>query len=100
MIETAHVENIINEGSKEETLNTIFMPPAPRQIIKFFDFMQAHITLVSDGMGVGLRETREGISKLLNESGYDYEVYQPFIEEFENKLLNQHYDAQEKNKNS
>jgi len=100
MVEDARVEDIIKPGSKEETLNAVFLPEAPRQVIKFFNFMQSHITLQSNGMGVELRESKEGLVKLLEKEGYDYSIYQNFIDTYENKLLEQHYEAQEDKKTS
>lgn len=93
MVEAAIVDDILDPGSAEEKLSTIFPPDASMHALKFFDFMQTHITLQSNGMGVSLRESRGGIVKLMEKEGYDYPIYQNFITNFENKLLAQHYDT-------
>ena len=98
MIETAIVDDLIEPGSVKERLNAVFLPAAPREAIRFFNFMQTHISLASNGMGVGLRESKEGLAILLKKAGYDYQVYESFIDSFEDKLLKQHYDAQDKKK--
>jgi len=96
MIETARVDNIIRPGSAEERLNAVYLPEAPPHVTKFFQFMQTHITLASNGMGVGLRENKNDIAQLMKKLGYDYAIYQNFVEDFESKLLKQHYDEQDK----
>jgi len=95
MIEGAKVDDLIESGSAKDRLNAVFLPPAPLEVIKFFRFMQSHITLQSNGMGVSLRESRDGLAKLMKRQGYDYEIYQPFIEEFEEKLMKQFHDSRE-----
>ena len=98
MIEKARVDDLIEPGSVKERLNAVFLPAAPREAIRFFNFMQTHISLASNGMGVGLRESKEGLASLLEKEGYDYPIYENFIDSFENKLLKQYYDAQDKKK--
>jgi len=98
MVETAKVDNLIRPGSAEERLNTIFLPNAPREAIRFFNFMQTHISLESNGMGVALRESKSDLAYLLEKEGYDYSIYQSFIDSYENKLLKQHYDSIDKKK--
>jgi hypothetical protein len=93
MINTATVEEIIHPNSKTETLNLVFFPPTPREVVKFFNFMQVHITLTGGDMGISFRETKYSLAKLMEKMGYDYEVYQPFIEEYEQKLLTQYHET-------
>jgi len=98
MLDEAKVEDLINPGSSEDKLNAVYLPEAPREVIRFFNFMQNHITLESNGMGVGLRENRHNIAELMKKNGYDYPIYESFIDDFEDKLLSQHYENKDKDK--
>lgn len=100
MIEKAIVEDLISPGSKKETLESIFPPFAPPRVREFFNFMRTHITLESKGMGVGFRESRFSLSELLEKKGFDYRVYEVFINAFEDKLLKQYSESQPKISNS
>jgi hypothetical protein len=86
------VQDLILPGSKKETLHAVMLPDAPNEVVKFFSWLKTHIQLASTGMGVSLRESKSDLVRLLKQEDYDYPVYQNFIEEFENKLLNQHHE--------
>ena len=98
----AKADELVMPGSKEETINLIFLPFAPAQVINFFTFMQDHIKLdvtdVSMGgsVSVRFRENRSGLADLMQKEGYEYIVYKTFVDEFEEKLLSQHYDSTNK----
>lgn len=68
------------------------MPPSSSEALKLFKFMQNHIELESNGMSVSLRHDRQSLSCLLEKEGFDYIMVQDFIDEYESKLLNQHYE--------
>lgn len=74
------------------------MPETPTEVLRFWHLLRDHIVLKSNGMGVELRESREGLSKLLQQHDYDYEIYKPFIDDYEDHLLEQHFKEQEKKK--
>ena len=103
MVTEAKVEELITPGSKTETLNAIFLPVVPKYVLNFFNFMQDHIKLnvtdVSMGGSVSVRfkENRSGLSSLMEKEGYEYAIYRTFVDEFEDKILEQHYDALDKN---
>lgn len=92
IIEKAIVDEIITPGSQKDKLDAVYMPPSSQEAIKLFKFMQNHIELQSNGMGVSLRHDRQNISSLLEKEGFDYVMVQDFIDEYESKLLNQHYE--------
>lgn len=102
MVLEAKADDIVTPGSREETINAIFLPFAPPQALNFFNFMQNHITLdttdisMSGQPSVRFRESRSGLAKLMQKQGYEYTIYQTFVERFENKLLEQHYDSIDK----
>lgn len=93
-INTAVADDIVEKGSREDTLNAFFAPKSPQQAMSLFNFLRMHITLESNGMGVSLRENRHGISELLEKEGFDYEIVKTFINDFENKLMSNHYNKQ------
>jgi len=93
LIEKSIVDELLSGGKEREVLEIVFNPRVPLNVFAFFEFMKEHITLQSNGMGVGLRESREGLLSLMNEHGYDYSIYKPFISDFENRLLTQHYES-------
>ena len=102
MVLKAKADDLVIPGSKEETLNTIYLPFAPPPAINFFNFMQEHIKLditdVSMGgsVSVRFRENRSGLADLMEKQGYEYTIYQTFVDKFESKLLEQHYDSPDK----
>jgi hypothetical protein len=94
-IRIAIAEELVYPGSREETLATLTEPYCPPQVKEFFDFLQGHITLQSNGMGVGLRENRTGVAELLSKFGWDYPIYRPLVDAFEEALLDTHYKMKE-----
>lgn len=85
-------------GSKKETLWIVYLPPAPSHVIKFFNFLQTHITLdvtnvsMEGKVSVCFRESRYNLANLMEKEGYDYNIYQCFVDSFEEQLLLQHYE--------
>jgi hypothetical protein len=102
MILEVKADNIVVPGSAKERIDTLYLPVAPRHVVNFFNFMQNHIKLDATDVSMGgtvsvrFRESRYNLSELMKEEGYDYIIHQNFINEFENKLLEQHYNALDK----
>jgi len=88
-------EELVYPGSREETLSALTEPYCPPQVKDFFNFLQGHITLQSNGMGIGIRETRLGIAKLLDTFGWDYAIYRPLVDAFEEAVLDTHFKMKE-----
>jgi hypothetical protein len=74
----------------------VYPKPCPTEPYIFFKFLQTHIQLESNGMGVGIRESRADIARLLDKEGFDYSMTQDFVDEFESKLYNQYNKEREK----
>lgn len=98
IIEDAQVENLLFPGSKKETLDTVFAPHCSNDSYVMFKFLQNHISLESNGMGVGIRESKSAIANLLDKEGFDYLYMQNYVELFENKLFSQYHKEKEKEK--
>lgn len=92
------VEEMIHPGTHTEKLKALIPDPIPNNVGRFFDFIRDHITLVGNGMGVGIRENRSGIRDLMNEYGYEYPIYCGFVEFYEDALLKSHYESKEDQK--
>lgn len=84
------MDNIINPGSKKETLETVYMPPSSYDAVKLFCFLRSHVTLESNGMGVSLKESRASLSELMEKEGFEYILYSDFIELYEFKVMEQY----------
>lgn len=46
-------------------------------------------------MGVGIRENRIGLAELMDRFGWDYSIYKPLVDVFEDALLESHYKMRE-----
>jgi len=97
-VQSAQVENIIEDGSREETLSIVFPPQTPDHVFKFFKFMQNNITLEGTGFGVKFRESSHGVAELMQLNGYDYDIYIGFIRDFEERLMIQYNNSSENKK--
>jgi len=96
ILEEAGVKNLSKDKEILKRIKKANVPPyAPPSVMKFFDFLRIHITLQSNGMGVGLRESRENIAKLMEREGYDYPIYINFVTDYENGLLESYYNKKE-----
>ena len=99
MVLKARADDIVEKGSAKDRLNAVYLPVVPIHVTNFFSFMQEHIRLdvVDVSMGgsisVRFRENRNGLSDLMQKAGYEYVIYQTFVDDFESKLLEQHYDS-------
>lgn len=90
-IKVAIAEDLVFPGSREETLAMLTEPYCPTAVKEFFDFLQSHVTLQSNGMGVGIRENRIGLAELMDRFGWDYPIYKPLVDAYEDALLESHY---------
>lgn len=71
----------------------------PRVVREFYDLITSHVVLIGSGMGgVNFRETRAGLSKILEANGYCSAVTADFIDAYENGLMEEYHDQQEKAK--
>lgn len=95
IIEKAIVDEIINPGTNKELFETIYVPKASDEALKFFYFMQSHIELESGGVGVSFRHNRNDLSKLLKEIDFEYILLEEFISDFENNCLKQYHENAE-----
>ena len=94
---TVLAEEVLAPGSKKETTEALFPPIVPHHVKSFFDFLCHHVQLEGVGMGgVKLRESKYELSQLLSTHGYEYELYGGLARHFENEVLKQYYDSQEK----
>lgn len=94
-IRIAIAEELVYPGSREETLAAITDPYCPPLVRQFFDFLQGHVTLQSNGMGVGLRENRSDLADIMTRFGWDYPIYHPLVDAFEEAVLDAHFKMKE-----
>ena len=81
------VAELIEKGSQKDKIKAIFLPDTPLHVVCFYQFIQKHIKLQVGEMGTSFRESRYNLSKLLEAEGYDYQIYQIFIDKYEDALL-------------
>lgn len=63
----------------------------PTQVWEFWDMLQTNVMLVPTGMGgVTFRDSKESTIKLVERYGYDPQVVNPYVEEYERKLLDEY----------
>ena len=70
-------------------------PYCPSAVKEFFEFLQGHVTLQSNGMGIAIRENRIGLAELMDRFGWDYPIYKPLVDIYEDALLESHYKMRE-----
>lgn len=87
-------------SSNKERLSIVYLPVTSPLAANFFSFLQTHITLdvanvsMEGIVSVSFRESRYNLAKLMKQEGYDYKVYQIFVDKFEDELLKQHHKEQ------
>lgn len=84
---------LIEPNSKKDSKEAIFFPESPLHVVRFFQTMGKYITLQTSESGVSFRESKYNLIKLFEREGYDYEIYQNFIEHYEKKLLEQYHES-------
>ena len=75
----------------------IFLPPTvPNYTMKIFNILSGHISLIRGEFGMGFRESRANLKSILKSYKIDYRICKTFIDDFENRLIKQHINGQEK----
>lgn len=71
----------------------------PEVVREFYDFLTKHVVLIGTGMGgVSFRETKAGLSQILEANGYCSVVTADFVDAYESGLMEEYHDQQEKAK--
>lgn len=70
----------------------------PTNVREFYNLLTSFVSLESGMDGVSFRETRAGLSKILKDNGYCSVVTSPFVDMFENKLLEQYSEDRKADK--
>ena len=61
-----------------------------------FNDIQETVELQSGFSGVSFRESKEETAKLLERRGYAYEHIREYVEDYENRLMQEYYEGQRK----
>ena len=66
----------------------------PRSVRDFYNLLTSIVTLEGGGMGgVGFRETKAGVAKVLKNNGYCSVTMGVFVDMYENKLMNEYQES-------
>jgi len=85
------------ELSDETDFLTLFFPcfgeHVPTIALDFYHVLNSAISLEGGGMGgVSFRDTKNGIMSVLEKNGYCGVITAPIVEDFENRMLKQHFE--------
>lgn len=86
-------------GDESEIVNIMIPPRSPRYTREIYNVLNQHITLIGGEFGATFRESREGLSTILNSYGYDYRVLKPIVDDFEYRLIKQFNDENKSKSN-
>jgi len=91
------IEDILQPKSRERKLYPFVYPDVPNHALEFFVWLRTNVSLVAGGMGgVSFRHNMNELRELMSlEDGMSFKVLRPFLEEFEQLLMQQYHNAKE-----